>query len=121
MPISKIKIGRDLSLINIIIEGVLFILFLVRGLGINIKKFDFSSDLLKLDISEDDKEEIEVSINIDSDVRKRNRKSNIRNLKYIYLESKGFYNIIFIGAFAGLVVLCDAQADMVITKITNYG
>lgn len=94
IPVSRVKIARDLSLINIIIEVVLFVFFLIRGLGINLRKFDFSSDLLKLDINDEDKEEIEVSINLDSDTRKRNRKGSVRNLKYKYLENKLFYNIL---------------------------
>ena len=113
ISVSKMKIARDLSLINIIVEGVLFVLLLIRGLGINIKKFDFSSDLLKLDINDEDREEIEISVNVDSDMRKRNRRSDLRNFKYIYLESKLFYNAIFIGVFIGLVLLGIATYNSV--------
>ena len=121
IPVSKIKVARDLSLINIGTEITLFIFFLIRGLGINIRKFDFSSDLLNLDINEEDKEEIEVSINIDSDSRRRNRKSKIRNLKYIYLENKAFYNILFITTvlvLIGLGFLIYGMTDEI--EKTNY-
>ena len=103
VPISRVKLVRDLTTINIITEVIMFVLYVIRGLGLNLKKFDFSSDLLKLDIDESDKEEIEVSINLDSDLQRRRRKGEFRNLKYIYLESKGFYNIIFACIFIFII------------------
>lgn len=86
--IKLVKLSHDLILINMVIEVVLFILLLIRGLGLNFKKFNFESDITKLSVNEEDKEEFELNINVDLDTTKRNRKRTLRHLKYIYKENK---------------------------------
>ena len=120
LPVRIVKLAHDLILLNIIIESIIFALLIIRGLGINIKKFDFSSDLLKLDISESDREEFEVSINVDIDMKKRKRKSRIRNLKYKYLEKKALYNTIFIFVIALLIVIFSLIGKDTGIKKQNY-
>ena len=85
--------GNTFLFINIVIDIVLIVLFIIRGLGINIKRFDFSSDLSKMDISDKDKEEYEVSLNINYDETKKKRKRFFRNFKYFYFEHKFICNI----------------------------
>lgn len=91
---KAIKLIHDLVVISIILESVSFFAFFVRGMGIDLKKFDFNSDVHKLEISEKDSEEFEFNINIDFNERKRNRKYKIRNLKYKYIENKFIINIL---------------------------
>ena len=88
LSIKLIKLSHDLILINMIVEVVLFILLLIRGFGLNFKKFNFESDISKLSVNETDKEEFELNINVDLDTTKRNRKKRIRYVKYIYKENK---------------------------------
>lgn len=93
LPFRTVKMVHDLMFINIVIDIVLIVLFIIRGLGINIKRFDFSSDLSKMDISDKDKEEYEVSLNINYDETKKKRKRFFRNFKYFYFEHKFICNI----------------------------
>ena len=93
VAIKSIKLMHDLILINIFIESFIFILFFVRGLGLNFKKFNFDSDVLKLELNESDKEEFEVNIGIDVNEVKRTRKERLRKFKYLYIENKFIINL----------------------------
>lgn len=95
-PIKIVKLNHDLILISMILQIILFIFLMIRGLGINFKKFNFDSDINKLNISESDKEEFELSINVDFDDAKRRRKRKIRELKYLYKENKIIINLIIL-------------------------
>lgn len=94
ISVKLIKLNHDLVLINMIIEIIFFICFVVRGLGIDFKKFNFNSDVTNLDINDLDREEFELNINIDLDMAKRNRKRKIRKLKYIYVENKTMISLV---------------------------
>ena len=109
VSINSVKLIHDLVLINIMIQGLLLIIFLVRGIGINVKKFNFDSDLSKFEISESDKEEFELNVNIDFDESKRKRKEKFRNLKYSYLENKFIINIVAISVILVIIVLVTLQ------------
>ena len=93
VSIKIVKLSHDLVLINMIIEVLLFILLLIRGLGLNFKKFNFESDISKLNINESDKEEFELSISVDFNSAKTNRKRKLRHLKYFYNENKLLVNL----------------------------
>ncbi|MBQ2946885.1 MAG: hypothetical protein IJE04_03445 [Bacilli bacterium] len=93
ISVKSIKLIRDLVLINIIIESLIFILLFIRAIGLDFKKFNFDSDISKIDISESDKEEFEINVNIDFNEKKRKTKERIRNLRYIYSENKFIINI----------------------------
>lgn len=107
VAIKSMKLARDFSLINIIILTVIFLGFLIRGLGLNIKKFEFESDLAQLSINESDNEEVEVSLSLDIDSQRRMKNQKIRYLKYAYMENKFIVNLVlcvlivlvFLGAF----------------------
>ena len=96
VTVKYIKFSRDLKLISVILESISCIYLFIRGLGINIKKFDFSSDLLKFDLSDEDREEIEISLNINNDKLRKERKQKIDKYRYYYLENKFKINSIFI-------------------------
>ena len=96
VSVKAIKLIHDLVLINIILESICLALLLIRGTGIDFKKFDFNSDMLKFEINESDKEEFEVSVNIDFNEKRRKRKEKYRNIKYIYIENKFIINIFII-------------------------
>ena len=106
VTIKIVKLIHDLVLINIFIESITFVLFIVRGTGINFKKFDFDSDILKLDINDSDKEEFEVDINVDLAESKRKRNERLRFLKYKYLENKFIINtfVIIAVSIIGIVI-----------------
>lgn len=126
ISIKLVKLNHDLIFINMIIEVVLFIALLIRGLGFDFKKFNFGSDISKLDINEIDKEEIEVNINIDFDDKKRERRKKIRHLKYLYYENKTIINIAVIGfvfliSIITIVVIVNKEKLNVEGTIYNIG
>lgn len=92
LDIKYSKALRDLSLIGVIAQAISLLLTLVRAIGFDIKRFDFGTDLQKLDISDKDSEEIEVALNYDKDETIRNAKYRFRNIKYAYLEHKFIIN-----------------------------
>lgn len=96
LDIKLSKALRDFSLIVCILQLISTILVFVRATGFDIKQFDFSTDLQKLDISEKDSEEIEVALSFDKDEVRRNYKRRIRNIKYVYFEHKFIINVSFV-------------------------
>lgn len=89
------RIFRDVSLLLIIPQIVFFISFLIRGLGLNIKKFNFQEDLKELEISEKDNEEVEVTFKQDATNLKRTIRRFFREFKY-YLKENKFMVVIII-------------------------
>lgn len=96
VSIKFVKLNHDLIVINMVIEVITFILLVIRGLGLNFKKFNFDSDITKLNINESDREEFELNINVDLNTAKRNRKRKLRYFKYIYKENKLIINLFII-------------------------
>lgn len=89
-----IRLYRDIARSNFYVLFVMCIPTLIRGLGFDIKKFNFSKDLKELNLSEEDSAEVEVSIDVSSNDLKRTGRRTLRELKYYYVENKFFINII---------------------------
>lgn len=89
-----IRLYRDIARSNFYVLFVICIPTLIRGLGFDIKKFNFSKDLKELNLSEEDSAEVEVSIDVSSNGLKRTGRRTLRELKYYYVENKFFINII---------------------------
>ena len=115
VSIKLIKLIHDLVLINILIESVTFTFFAVRGMGLNIKKFDFDSELLKFDIEDKDKEEFEFNIEVDLAESRRKRRERIRFLKYRYLENRLLVNSII----SLVIILIIGIVTINIIRINN--
>lgn len=73
-----------------------FVILFIRITGLDINKFGFKNDKEFLELEQDDREEFEVSINIDKYAFKRTYKKVIRVLGYFYEEHKFFMNIVFL-------------------------
>lgn len=91
---KEIRLYRDISKINYLLYVIMCIPILIRGLGFDIKKFNFSKDLQELNLSLEDSEEVEVGTNISTDNVLSTGRKLARELKYYYLENKFFINII---------------------------
>ena len=89
-----IRLYRDIARSNFYVLFVMCIPTLIRGLGFDIKKFNFSKDLKELNLSEEDSAEVEVRIDVSSNGLKRTGRRTLRELKYYYVENKFFINII---------------------------
>ena len=100
--ITSIMAGRDLLNIVFLPQYVVFVIFGIRFLGIDLKKFGFKEDEEYLDIKEEDREEFEVNIEFDKDKITRNIKKFFRNVKYVYFEHRLICNTIIIILFVSL-------------------
>lgn len=88
------RIYRDLSLIFFVPQIYIVIMYLFRGFGVNLKKFNFEKDLKELEINEEDNEEVEITLNRDNIKIKRNIKRYFREFKYYIKENKFIFIII---------------------------
>ena len=82
MAAREIRLLRDISRFNYWMLFIMCIPTLIRGLGFDIKKFNFNKDLQDLNLSKEDS----------------------RELKYYYAENKFFINII-LGVVAVILIL----------------
>jgi len=90
---KTLRLYRDILRILTIFQYISIGVVLVRGLGFDIKKFNFVEDLHELNMVDADSEEIELTIS-STNVLQRKFNRNIRELKYYYLENRIFILII---------------------------
>lgn len=90
--ITSIMAGRDLLFIAYIAQFGVFLLLILRALGIDLKQFGFKDDKEYLEIKEEDREEFEVNFDLDKDKIKRNIRKFLRNVNYVYHEHKFIFN-----------------------------
>lgn len=100
---KSIRLVRDLLLICSIPQYAIFVWLIIRILGIDLNRFGFKEDEEFKEISEEDREEVEVAVEVDKDVYKRQLKKRLRFLKYYYKENAFFLNIVFGVIFVTLV------------------
>ena len=72
------------------------IINLIRGIGFDVKKFNFKRDLEELEIKSEDNEEFEFVLGRDSYKWKRKLRRYLREFKYYVIENKFFISIILI-------------------------
>lgn len=91
-----VRAVADIINISLVIQAVMIILTFVRATGFNIKQFDFEKDLQELNITEEDREEVEVGLNVDSGKFERKVRRQLRHMRYVYLENKLICNILIV-------------------------
>ncbi len=84
----NLRIYRDVTQILFLVQAVLLIVPILRGIGFDVKKFNFKKDIADLQIEDLDSEEIEVNINIDKHKIKRRLNKFGRTSSYIFLRNK---------------------------------
>lgn len=104
VEVRTIKLIQDLVVMTIIVQGIMCTVAVIRATGFNIKKFDFVKDLSELNIEEEDSEEFEVNVELESDKYLRKIRKFIRYFKYLYVENKYLFSIIG-GFLFGIVCL----------------
>ena len=104
VDIVGVRALRDIVIIILVFELVSLTVCLARVISSS-----------KFEISEEDQEEYEVSLEIDSDERKRRRIKNMRYLKYSYRENKLLINL-FISIFVVIVGIFSYKAIYVNNK-----
>ena len=105
MSAREIRLLRDFSRFNFWALFIMCIPILIRGLGFDIKKFNFTSDLKELNLTSEDSEEVEVNVDISTNTIQRLGNKSKRELKYYYLENKFIINIILGIIFAILFIV----------------
>jgi len=89
------RIFRDLSILATVPQVYFILLFLIRGLGFNLKKFNFKEDIKELEIAEQDNEEIEVTFKGNYKL-KRNIRRFGREFSVYLKENKFIFIVLFL-------------------------
>lgn len=111
-----LKSLHDMFIYAMIFQAFTIIVASIRGIGFDIKKFDFARDLQALDVSSEDNEEFEVSIDYDFNDTKRKFKKRLRHLKYTYLENKLIVNSILVVVLVFVCIFIYKNTSISITK-----
>lgn len=98
---KTIRLYRDLTILTLVFQYVIIIFMFIRGLGFDVKKFNFGKDIQELNLSDEDMEEVEIDVNIDTNnvIRKINKQK--RELGYFYQE----YKVIILGILGVILVI----------------
>jgi len=116
----EIRLLRDISRFNYYLLFLICIPIFIRGLGFDIKKFNFSKDIADLKLEDEDNDEVEVNVELNSDYIKRTGRKFGRELKYYYIENKFFINVI-LGVFIIILILIFPFNRYVINRDLNEG
>ena len=92
---QALVIFRDLTMVLYYLNYLFLAVAFARGFGFNVKKFNFERDIKELDITESDREEIEVGSKLDYDNVFNFFRRHIRQLKY-YFKENSFVFIVFL-------------------------
>lgn len=103
--LKEIKLIHDIALILLGIQVISMILSFIRAAGFDIKKFDFGKDLMELDVQDEDNEEFEVSVNVETNVIKRILNKNKRFAKYVYVENKFIIDMVVLLAISAIIFI----------------
>jgi hypothetical protein len=117
LDMRVIRANRDLVWGISILQTLAAVFTFIRATGFDVKKFNFASDLNSLDISEEDREEIELSLEVEPAFLVRKIKRRLRNIKYFYKENAFFSNI---AIFIVLSILVGYQVINVFYSNRKY-
>ena len=91
---QSVRMYRDVSLIVYLPQFYFTIYAFLRGIGFDIKKFNFELDAKELEISDIDSEEFELVIGANAYKYKRTLRRYIREFKYYVLENRFTFSVI---------------------------
>lgn len=117
LNIKTLRLYRDLLKILVVLQYLSIITVLIRALGFDIKKFNFVKDLQELNPTDNDDEEVEITLG-DSNIAQRKFFRKKRELKYYYLENKNFIHLIIIVILVLGLSSCYVNKE-VINKVYN--
>ena len=101
---TDLRLSKDLLAIFLIIQLPSILFFIMRVFGLDIKKFNFNMEKEFLELSEEDREEIEIGLNLDRHSFIRGYKRLLRNMKYVYFEHKKICNTIICLFIIGILL-----------------
>lgn len=88
------RLYQDIYFILKIPSYYFIVMYLIRGIGFDIKKFNFKKDLEELEIKAEDNEEFEFVLGKDTYIYKRKIHRFFRELVYFYKENRFIVNIV---------------------------
>ena len=91
---KTIRMYRDILLVVQLFEYLVIVFMLIRGLGFDIKKFNFSKDAQELNATLADSEEVEINTKIDTTNVARSIHKQGREFGYYYREFKIYIFIV---------------------------
>ena len=94
VEITTLKLYTDISFLIMIPIIYFLIKYIMIVIGFNLKKFNFSKDIIELKQDEKDNEEVEVIFDKNTYKYKRGIRRWFREFRYYYLENKFLINII---------------------------
>ena len=97
---KTLRLYRDISLMSLIFQYIIIVIMLIRGLGFDIKKFNFSKDIQELNIDLTDNEEVELVMGFDTNKTKFKIRRFFREFRYFIKE-----NILFTGLSLIVIVI----------------
>ena len=118
MEQKTIRLYRDILTITLLFQYYIVFVMLIRGLGFDIKRFDFNKDMHELNLSEEDSEEVEVDTHIDTTNVMRLARKGKREFGYFFREFRG-YIIIILVIILGIIVYNGYKYFNVKYKIYN--
>ena len=118
--LAGIRAIRDFIFIATVFQYPVMLIFLIRILGVDLKKFNFKMDEEYLDMNSDDREELEINIEFDKDGIKRGARKLIRNIGYLYDEHRLISNTI-IGILTIILLYNSYQFIFVTNKSYKQG
>lgn len=111
---------RDFTMVIYFANYYFIVMAFIRGFGFNIKKFDFEKDLVTLDISDSDREEIEIGVSVDYDKVLNKVRYGKRNILY-YVKEHSFALLILLGIFASIITIPFLLDKLVFDKTYGEG
>lgn len=99
---------RDIATIISIPQYIILVISFIRGIGFNLKKFNFSKDLQEMQIDAKDNEEFEFVVGKESYKVKRNFRRAFREINYYIRENKFVFItivVIIVGIFSTVYYL----------------
>ena len=110
---TDLRMAKDLLTMFLIVQLPVIGIYVMRVFGLDVKKFNFNSDQEFLELSEEDREEIEIGVALDKDSFKRGFKKFTRYLNYFYQEHKYICNSIF--GLAILIIIVMIYMNVFVT------
>lgn len=107
-----IRAYRDIMLIMLCFEYLITIIMFIRGLGFDVKKFNFTKDIQELNLTHEDAEEIEVDVSLDTNVLMREVRKQKREFGYFFKE----YRVIILGIFSILIIILGVSGYRYFSK-----
>ena len=117
LELKTARLYRDILRIASLFQYISIAFTLVRGLGFDIKKFNFKEDIADLGLNLDDEEEVELTLGSNEGIFRRIRRK-IREYTYYYKENK----LILVAIIATIVIVLSIILFLdkkVVNKIYN--